>query len=66
VASGYPFTHKILGILKDFDLIPSALKLNIPLSADDGQIHRILTQKVAILKVSLGKNFLSGWEINKL
>jgi hypothetical protein len=43
VASGYPFTHKILGILKDFDLIPSALKLNIPLSADDGQIHRILT-----------------------
>jgi hypothetical protein len=43
VASGYPFTHKILGILKDFDLIPSALKLNIPLSADDGQIRRILT-----------------------
>jgi hypothetical protein len=43
VASGYPFTHKILGILNAFDLIPSALKLNIPLSADDGQIRRILT-----------------------
>ena len=31
VEGGYPFTHKILGILKDFDLIPFALKFKISL-----------------------------------
>jgi hypothetical protein len=39
---GYPFTHKILGILKDFDLIPFALKLKISL-------FQLMTAKFTVL-----------------